>query len=170
MYEVVDWSYMAQDKGQWLTLYEHFNGLYNSIKWCDGCSRRWGESVSLNCDHRQSCCSSPRFMKTILGVMIITGENQRTRRKNSSSATLPIKNSTCPPGSEPRPPRWDRRVTAWAMPRTLMTLTSWAAVSFSVRTSLHRVAISLAYHVRTPPTERNLRRFVLKSVRMLFGT
>jgi hypothetical protein len=47
------------------------------------CSRRWGETISLNCGHQQAYCSSSRWYMSVEnhGGMILTGENWWARRK-----------------------------------------------------------------------------------------
>jgi hypothetical protein len=77
---------------------------------CFSCSScRWGEIISLNCDHQRVYCSFPRWYTSMErhDRMIMTGENQRTRRKNLSLCHIVSHKSyvDCP-GREPGPPRW----------------------------------------------------------------
>jgi hypothetical protein len=60
------------------------------------CSCLWGETMSLNCGHQHAYCSSSRWCMSTEnhGWMILTGENQRTRRKTCPSATLSTTNPT----------------------------------------------------------------------------
>jgi hypothetical protein len=54
----------------------------------------WGETKSLNC-HWRTYCSSPRSYELESdGGMILTGENQRTRRRTCPSATMSTTNPT----------------------------------------------------------------------------
>jgi hypothetical protein len=64
------------------------------------CSCRWGETVSLNCDHQQAYCSSPRWYMSMEshGGMIMTGGNRTTRRKTCPSA---ISSTTKPTWTDP---------------------------------------------------------------------
>jgi hypothetical protein len=56
------------------------------------CSCRWGETVSLNCDHQRTCCLPPRFymnMESHHG-MILTGKTEELGEK-------PVPVPLCPP-------------------------------------------------------------------------
>jgi hypothetical protein len=69
---------------------------YSHTKSCKSCcSCRWGETMSLNCGHQQTYCSSPRYMSLEShGGMILTEENRKTRRRTCLSATLSTTNPT----------------------------------------------------------------------------
>jgi hypothetical protein len=60
------------------------------------CSCRWSETTSPNCDHQQDYCSSPRWYMSMEnnGGMMLTGENQITRRETRLSKTLSLTNPT----------------------------------------------------------------------------
>jgi hypothetical protein len=63
-------------------------------------SCRRSETVSLNCGHQRTHFLSRRWYMSmeIHGVMILTGENRRTRIKTYPSSTLSTKNPTCSGG------------------------------------------------------------------------
>jgi hypothetical protein len=74
------------------TLYGCVDGVIFLVQYCCfcSCSCRWGETVFLNCRHQRTYCSSTRWYMSMEGHggMILTWENQRTRRKIQPSATL----------------------------------------------------------------------------------
>jgi hypothetical protein len=52
----------------------------------------WGETMSPNCGHQRTHCSSPDIWVWSPGGMILTGETRRTRRKTCPCATLSATN------------------------------------------------------------------------------
>jgi hypothetical protein len=74
------------------TLYGCVDGVILLVQYCFSCSCSclWGETVFLNCRHQRTYCSSTRWYMNMEGHggMILTWENQRTRRKIQPSATL----------------------------------------------------------------------------------